>query len=120
MVVGLRFTEICIDSRDTGSLAAWWSQVLGWAVEPAADDGEFALLRPERFWPRVADGFSWTGTPGGCAFGEVDLFLPPRDVDCFSGREGGVPAVVAKACASAVSPLGGVGRGHADHRDTAA
>ena len=44
--MGLKFTEICLDSHDTESLAAWWSQVLGWPVEPADDDGEWLLRAP--------------------------------------------------------------------------
>ena len=44
--MGLRFTEIGIDAQDTESLATWWSQALGWAVEPAADDGEWLLRAP--------------------------------------------------------------------------
>ena len=43
--MSLRFTEICLDARDTAELARWWSQVLGWTLESAEDDGEW-LLRP--------------------------------------------------------------------------
>ena len=43
--MSLRFTEICVDAHDTAALARWWSQALGWRVEPAQDDGEW-LLRP--------------------------------------------------------------------------
>lgn len=43
---GLRFTEVCIDAHDTGALAAWWSQVLGWPVEPTEDEGDWRLRAP--------------------------------------------------------------------------
>ena len=49
-VASLRFTEICVDARDTAALARWWSQALGWTLEPAEDDGEW-LLRPPRQGP---------------------------------------------------------------------
>jgi len=41
----LRFSEICVDARDTEAQAAWWSQVLGWPAEPT-DDGDMALRAP--------------------------------------------------------------------------
>lgn len=43
---GLRFTEICIDAHDTGALAAWWSQVLGWPIESTEDEGDWRLRAP--------------------------------------------------------------------------
>jgi len=45
--VGLTFTEIGFDANDTGALAAWWSQALGWPVEPADDEGEWFLRSPD-------------------------------------------------------------------------
>ena len=44
--MGLRFAEICVDANDTAALSAWWSQALGWPVEPADDDGEWLLRAP--------------------------------------------------------------------------
>ena len=44
--MGLRFTEIGFDARDTAALAAWWSAALDWPVEPAVDDGEWLLRAP--------------------------------------------------------------------------
>lgn len=43
--MSLRFSEMCVDALDAAALAHWWSQALGWPVEPAEDDGEW-LLRP--------------------------------------------------------------------------
>ncbi|VEG57244.1 lactoylglutathione lyase family protein [Mycolicibacterium aurum] len=43
--MGLRFSDICIDSADTHALAAWWSQVLGWHAEDT-EDGDVALRAP--------------------------------------------------------------------------
>jgi hypothetical protein len=43
--MGLRFSDICVDAADTASLAAWWSDVLGWPAEPT-DDGDVALRAP--------------------------------------------------------------------------
>ncbi len=55
--MGLRFTEICIDSADAGALAAWWARALGWPAEPAEDDGEWLLRAPE------GDGPDWLFLP---------------------------------------------------------
>ena len=44
--MGLRFAEICVDANDTAALSAWWSHALGWAVEPAEDEGEWLLRAP--------------------------------------------------------------------------
>ncbi|MGI9162750.1 MAG: VOC family protein [Mycobacterium sp.] len=55
--MGLRFAEICVDANDTSALARWWSQALGWAVEPAEDDGEWLLRAP------VGEGPDWLFLP---------------------------------------------------------
>lgn len=44
--MGLRFAEICMDANDTAMLADWWARALGWAIEPAEDDGEWLLRAP--------------------------------------------------------------------------
>ena len=44
--MSLRFSEICVDAHDTAALARWWSQALGWTLQPADDDGEWLLSPP--------------------------------------------------------------------------
>ena len=44
--MSLRFSEICVDAHDTAELARWWSQALGWTLQPADDDGEWLLCPP--------------------------------------------------------------------------
>lgn len=65
--MGLRFAEICVDANDTAALSAWWSQVLGWAVEPAEDEGEWLLRAP------AGEGPDW-------------LFLPVPEVKAVKNR----------------------------------
>ncbi|AFM18650.1 hypothetical protein Mycch_3925 [Mycolicibacterium chubuense NBB4] len=48
--MGLRFSDVCIDAHDARTLAAWWSQVLGWPAEDT-DDGDVALRAPEGAGP---------------------------------------------------------------------
>jgi glyoxalase superfamily protein len=38
-VVACRLSEIVVDSRDPGALAAWWAEVLGYRVLGRDDDG---------------------------------------------------------------------------------
>lgn len=44
--MSVRFTEICVDAHDAAALSRWWSQVLGWALDAAEDDGEWLLRTP--------------------------------------------------------------------------
>jgi Glyoxalase-like domain len=41
-----RITELAIDCRDPAGLAAWWAEVLGYEVLPAADDGTVEIGPP--------------------------------------------------------------------------
>jgi hypothetical protein len=41
-----RITEIAVDCREPGRLAAWWAEVLGYEVLPAAGDGTVEIGPP--------------------------------------------------------------------------
>jgi hypothetical protein len=41
-----RITEIAVDCRDPAALAAWWAEVLGYAVLPPEDDGVVEIGPP--------------------------------------------------------------------------
>ncbi|MBO0679592.1 VOC family protein [Mycolicibacterium sp. S2-37] len=43
--MSLRFSDLCIDAKDTRALAAWWAEVLGWPAEDAGD-GDVVLRAP--------------------------------------------------------------------------
>ena len=48
--MGLKFTEVCIGAADVHSLAAWWSEVLGWPLG-MTEDGDVALRAPDGAGP---------------------------------------------------------------------
>lgn len=56
--MGVVISQLCIDSVDPASLAAWWADVLGWQVE--ADD-------PDEIWvsetPESAQGLLFLRVP---------------------------------------------------------
>ena len=48
-----RFTELCIDSANPRSLAAFWAQVLDWRVQAEEGDDEIELVNPDGSKPTL-------------------------------------------------------------------
>ena len=74
--MSLRFSEICLDANDTAVLARWWSHALGWAVEPAEDEGEWLLRAP------AGEGPDWLFLPvpeGKSVKNRIHLDFTPDD-----------------------------------------
>ena len=50
--MSVTFSELCIDSGDPGSLAAFWAEALGWNLGEVDDDGA-EVLNPSGFPPTL-------------------------------------------------------------------
>ena len=44
----LKIQCVTVDAHDPAALAAWWAEVLGFTVKELEDEGEVAIIPPDR------------------------------------------------------------------------